>query len=107
MSHLKVFFAFGNPGLSQSIYYLNHTGIFVTVPTSVPTTPDSNLVDECDDDQANCHSGTGDDFQLTGAETILVPFQHHFCLVQSPVAMFAFVKHVKIMTHACNFCWAS
>ncbi|XP_054846707.1 neuropilin-1 isoform X2 [Eublepharis macularius] len=34
-------------------------GCEIEVPTSVPTTPDSNLVDECDDDQANCHSGTG------------------------------------------------
>lgn len=28
-------------------------------------------MDECDDDQANCHSGTGDDFQLTGGTTVL------------------------------------
>ncbi|XP_044280884.1 neuropilin-1 isoform X2 [Varanus komodoensis] len=34
-------------------------GCEIEVPTSVPTTSDSNLVDECDDDQANCHSGTG------------------------------------------------
>ncbi|XP_015284474.1 PREDICTED: neuropilin-1 [Gekko japonicus] len=34
-------------------------GCEIEVPTSIPTTPDSNLVDECDDDQANCHSGTG------------------------------------------------
>ncbi|XP_062981518.1 neuropilin-1 isoform X2 [Elgaria multicarinata webbii] len=34
-------------------------GCEIEVPTVVPTTPDSNLVDECDDDQANCHSGTG------------------------------------------------
>lgn len=35
-------------------------------------------MDECDDDQANCHSGTGDDFQLTGAEPTLIP---SLCLV--------------------------
>ncbi|PNI60922.1 NRP1 isoform 13, partial [Pan troglodytes] len=40
-------------------------------PTAGPTTPNGNLVDECDDDQANCHSGTGDDFQLTGGTTVL------------------------------------
>ncbi|XP_072859051.2 neuropilin-1 isoform X1 [Pogona vitticeps] len=47
-------------------------GCEIEVPTSVPTTPDSNLVDECDDDQANCHSGTGDDFQLTGSTTAMI-----------------------------------
>ncbi|KAH0627564.1 hypothetical protein JD844_003412 [Phrynosoma platyrhinos] len=48
-------------------------GIIVQgVPTSIPTTADSNLVDECDDDQANCHSGTGDDFQLTGSTTAMI-----------------------------------
>uniref|UniRef100_A0A674I2W7 Neuropilin n=1 Tax=Terrapene triunguis TaxID=2587831 RepID=A0A674I2W7_9SAUR len=40
-------------------------------PTSVPTTTEGNPVDECDDDQANCHSGTGDDYQLTGGTTVL------------------------------------
>nr|XP_028606857.1 neuropilin-1 isoform X1 [Podarcis muralis]XP_028606858.1 neuropilin-1 isoform X1 [Podarcis muralis] len=47
-------------------------GCEIEVPTSVPTTSDSNLVDECDDDQANCHSGTGDDFQLTGSTTAVI-----------------------------------
>ncbi|XP_003222035.1 neuropilin-1 isoform X1 [Anolis carolinensis] len=47
-------------------------GCEIEVPTSVPTTADSNLVDECDDDQANCHSGTGDDFQLTGSTTAMI-----------------------------------
>ncbi|XP_066483013.1 neuropilin-1 isoform X2 [Tiliqua scincoides] len=47
-------------------------GCEIEAPTSVPTTPDSNLVDECDDDQANCHSGTGDDFQLTGSTTAVI-----------------------------------
>lgn len=50
----------------------------VSAPTTGPTTPNGNLVDECDDDQANCHSGTGDDFQLTGAETISIPMLCHF-----------------------------
>ncbi|KAL8164985.1 UNVERIFIED_CONTAM: Asparagine-rich protein (ARP protein) [Gekko kuhli] len=47
-------------------------GCEIEVPTSIPTTPDSSLVDECDDDQANCHSGTGDDFQLTGSTTAVI-----------------------------------
>uniref|UniRef100_A0A674I0T4 Neuropilin n=1 Tax=Terrapene triunguis TaxID=2587831 RepID=A0A674I0T4_9SAUR len=34
-------------------------------PTSVPTTTEGNPVDECDDDQANCHSGTGGTTVLT------------------------------------------
>nr|XP_056713098.1 neuropilin-1 [Euleptes europaea] len=55
----------------------------------VPTTPDSNLVDECDDDQANCHSGTGDDFQLTGAEAMLIPSQDHFRSDPSSVVLLA------------------
>lgn len=46
-------------------------GCEVEVPTAGPTTPNGNPVDECDDDQANCHSGTGDDFQLTGGTTVL------------------------------------
>lgn len=51
----------------------------VSVPTAGPMTPNGNPVDECDDDQANCHSGTGDDFQLTGAEPTLIP---SLCLVR-------------------------
>ncbi|XP_053117169.1 neuropilin-1 isoform X2 [Hemicordylus capensis] len=34
-------------------------GCEIEAPTLVPTTPDSHPMDECDDDQANCHSGTG------------------------------------------------
>ena len=56
----------------------NNPWIFFSAPTSGPTTPNGNLLDECDDDQANCHSGTGDDFQLTGAETIFIPLLCHF-----------------------------
>ncbi|KAG8138824.1 hypothetical protein E2320_001625, partial [Naja naja] len=40
-------------------------GCEIEVTTSVPTTADISPVDECDDDQANCYSGTGDDFHLT------------------------------------------
>lgn len=31
-----------------------------------------NLVDECDDDQVNCYSGIGDDFQFIGGIIVLV-----------------------------------
>uniref|UniRef100_A0A8C1VRA4 Neuropilin n=1 Tax=Cyprinus carpio TaxID=7962 RepID=A0A8C1VRA4_CYPCA len=46
-------------------------GCEMEVPTVPPTTPASSTVpsDECDDDQANCHSGTGDDYDQTGANT--------------------------------------
>ncbi|KAM4705185.1 neuropilin-1 [Rhinophrynus dorsalis] len=45
-------------------------GCEMEVPTSIPTTtPEVNAPDECDDDQANCHSGTGDDFKLTAGTT--------------------------------------
>ncbi|XP_023597745.1 neuropilin-1 [Trichechus manatus latirostris] len=40
-------------------------GCEVEVPTAGPTTPNGNPVDECDDDQANCHSGTGGTTVLT------------------------------------------
>lgn len=46
---------------------------FVSAPTALPTVSEGKPMDECDDDQANCHSGTGDDYQLTGAETIFIP----------------------------------
>lgn len=43
-----------------------------TVPPATTvslTTPSS---DECDDEQASCHSGTGDDYDVTGANIALV-----------------------------------
>uniref|UniRef100_A0A673JPD9 Neuropilin n=1 Tax=Sinocyclocheilus rhinocerous TaxID=307959 RepID=A0A673JPD9_9TELE len=48
-------------------------GCEMEVPTVPPTTPASSTTpsDECDDDQANCHSGTGDDYDQTGANTRL------------------------------------
>lgn len=43
-------------------------------PTVQPTTPVPNTTpsDECDDDQASCHSGTGDDYDVTGANIALM-----------------------------------
>lgn len=45
-----------------------------TAPTLPPTTaaPSTTPTDECDDDQASCHSGTGDDYDVTGANIALV-----------------------------------
>uniref|UniRef100_A0A8C7WRQ4 Neuropilin n=1 Tax=Oryzias sinensis TaxID=183150 RepID=A0A8C7WRQ4_9TELE len=42
-------------------------GCEVEAPTLPPTMPNTTPSDECDDDQANCHSGTGDDYDVTGA----------------------------------------
>ncbi len=52
------------------------------VPTVPPTTPASSTTpsDECDDDQANCHSGTGDDYDQTGANTRLQRL-HPYCIL--------------------------
>uniref|UniRef100_A0A8C5MEU9 Neuropilin n=1 Tax=Leptobrachium leishanense TaxID=445787 RepID=A0A8C5MEU9_9ANUR len=41
-------------------------GCEIEMPTTIPTTPEVIMVDECEEDQANCHSGTGDDYKLTG-----------------------------------------
>ncbi|TWW71229.1 Neuropilin-1a [Takifugu flavidus] len=43
-------------------------GCEIEAPTLPPTTafPSTTLADECDDDQASCHSGTGDDYDKTG-----------------------------------------
>lgn len=68
----------------SSMCFNRMTG-FVSAPTAVPTVSEGKPVDECDDDQANCHSGTGDDYQLTGAETIFIPLQLHFSSYPSSV----------------------
>uniref|UniRef100_A0A8B9L731 Neuropilin n=1 Tax=Astyanax mexicanus TaxID=7994 RepID=A0A8B9L731_ASTMX len=60
-------------------------GCEIEAPTIPPTTPapPTTPSDECDDEQANCHSGTGDDYDQTGANTSLqtalfltTPFPH-------------------------------
>ncbi|XP_053569828.1 neuropilin-1 [Bombina bombina] len=45
-------------------------GCEMEAPTYMPTTPEVNAVDECDDDQANCHSGTGDDVKVPASTTV-------------------------------------
>ncbi|XP_053324200.1 neuropilin-1 [Spea bombifrons] len=45
-------------------------GCELEVPTSIPTTPEVNVLDECEEDPANCHSGTGDDYRLTAGRTV-------------------------------------
>uniref|UniRef100_A0A8C7KJV0 Neuropilin n=1 Tax=Oncorhynchus kisutch TaxID=8019 RepID=A0A8C7KJV0_ONCKI len=69
-------------------------GCEIEAPTIPPTTPAPTTApsDDCDDDQASCHSGTGDDYEVTGANITLMrlvmtshlPFSHWpFPLVMS------------------------
>ncbi|KAJ8010318.1 hypothetical protein DPEC_G00073800 [Dallia pectoralis] len=46
-------------------------GCEIEAPTLTPTTPPppTTPADDCDDDQASCHSGTGDDYDVTGGTT--------------------------------------
>uniref|UniRef100_A0AAX7T191 Neuropilin n=1 Tax=Astatotilapia calliptera TaxID=8154 RepID=A0AAX7T191_ASTCA len=48
-------------------------GCEIEAPTLPPTTaiPSTTPSDECDDDQASCHSGTGDDYDVTGANILI------------------------------------
>lgn len=54
------------------------SAFFLFVPPSAPTLPPTTMVpsttpsDECDDDQTSCHSGTGDDYDVTGANIALM-----------------------------------
>ncbi|XP_067342547.1 neuropilin-1a isoform X3 [Channa argus] len=47
-------------------------GCEIEAPSLPPTmvAPGTTPADECDDDQANCHSGTGDDYDMTGGTTM-------------------------------------
>uniref|UniRef100_A0A8C7N506 Neuropilin n=1 Tax=Oncorhynchus kisutch TaxID=8019 RepID=A0A8C7N506_ONCKI len=49
-------------------------GCEIEAPTIPPTTPAPTTApsDDCDDDQASCHSGTGDDYEVTGANITLM-----------------------------------
>lgn len=61
----------------------------ITAPTLPPTTvvPSTTPSDECDDDQASCHSGTGDDYDVTGANITLMRLQAILPVVALPSAM--------------------
>uniref|UniRef100_A0A8C9ZTE3 Neuropilin n=1 Tax=Sander lucioperca TaxID=283035 RepID=A0A8C9ZTE3_SANLU len=56
-------------------------GCEIEAPTLPPTTlvPSTTPSDECDDDQASCHSGTGDDYDVTGANIALMRLQKKTC----------------------------
>uniref|UniRef100_A0A8B9LDX0 Neuropilin n=1 Tax=Astyanax mexicanus TaxID=7994 RepID=A0A8B9LDX0_ASTMX len=74
-------------------------GCEIEAPTIPPTTPapPTTPSDECDDEQANCHSGTGDDYDQTGANTSLQTFSLNVCL-----CVFA-----AFLWFACDFGWAN
>uniref|UniRef100_A0A673JV48 Neuropilin n=1 Tax=Sinocyclocheilus rhinocerous TaxID=307959 RepID=A0A673JV48_9TELE len=74
-------------------------GCEMEVPTVPPTTPASSTTpsDECDDDQANCHSGTGDDYDQTGG-TVAPETTTEMSTVPGEKAFLWF---------ACDFGWAS
>lgn len=48
--------------------------VIITAPTMPPATvgPSTTLLDECGYDQASCHSSTGDDYSVTGANIALM-----------------------------------
>ncbi|XP_066573752.1 neuropilin-1a isoform X2 [Amia ocellicauda] len=48
-------------------------GCEIEPPTSAPTTPPTtaSLPEDCDDETASCHSGTGDDYEETGGGVVL------------------------------------
>uniref|UniRef100_A0A8C7J5Z2 Neuropilin n=1 Tax=Oncorhynchus kisutch TaxID=8019 RepID=A0A8C7J5Z2_ONCKI len=73
-------------------------GCEIEAPTPLPTTLASTTPsDECDDDQASCHSGTGDSYDVTGANITLMRLLSHLPLYPySPFLWFA-----------CDFGWAN
>lgn len=85
-----------------------------TAPTLPPTTlvPSTTPSDECDDDQASCHSGTGDDYDVTGANIALMRLQNAllpFLLLWLTLRCSLWLElpsTVHTCKHACNFAWA-
>uniref|UniRef100_A0A4W5P090 Neuropilin n=1 Tax=Hucho hucho TaxID=62062 RepID=A0A4W5P090_9TELE len=54
-----------------------------TIPSTTPA-PTTAPSDDCDDDQASCHSGTGDDYEVLKSDDIAYSFSHWpFPLVMS------------------------
>uniref|UniRef100_A0A8C7N4Y8 Neuropilin n=1 Tax=Oncorhynchus kisutch TaxID=8019 RepID=A0A8C7N4Y8_ONCKI len=71
-------------------------GCEIEAPTIPPTTPAPTTApsDDCDDDQASCHSGTGDDYEVTGGTTM-------------PEAMTDVDTIPAFLWFACDFGWAN
>uniref|UniRef100_A0A8C7KI59 Neuropilin n=1 Tax=Oncorhynchus kisutch TaxID=8019 RepID=A0A8C7KI59_ONCKI len=55
------------------------------------------IEDDCDDDQASCHSGTGDDYEVTGANITLMRLLPPLLLY--PYSRFILSPHTYINTH--------
>ncbi|KAI7789339.1 hypothetical protein IRJ41_004357, partial [Triplophysa rosa] len=62
---------FSTPSCPRTFFVLGKPSM-LKVPTVLPTTPAPSTTpsDECDDEQANCHSGTGDDYDQTGGTAV-------------------------------------
>ncbi|XP_034024219.1 LOW QUALITY PROTEIN: neuropilin-1a-like [Thalassophryne amazonica] len=83
--------------------------IEATVP---PTTlvPNTTPSDECDDDQASCHSGTGDDYDMTGANIALMRLPSIIPLATSWVTLIDATKTFQmsslstadLISHSCH-----
>uniref|UniRef100_A0A8L0DV69 Neuropilin n=1 Tax=Oncorhynchus mykiss TaxID=8022 RepID=A0A8L0DV69_ONCMY len=72
-------------------------GCEIEAPTPLPTTLASTTPsDECDDDQASCHSGTGDDYDVTGANITLMRLLSHLPLY--PYSRYIITWHIHIHT---------
>uniref|UniRef100_A0A4W5QCW9 Neuropilin n=1 Tax=Hucho hucho TaxID=62062 RepID=A0A4W5QCW9_9TELE len=66
-------------------------GCEIEAPTPLPTTLASTTPsDECDDDQTSCHSGTGDDYDVTDITDLL-----------------SVLMSAAFMWFACDFGWAN
>uniref|UniRef100_A0A8C8I9Q2 Neuropilin n=1 Tax=Oncorhynchus tshawytscha TaxID=74940 RepID=A0A8C8I9Q2_ONCTS len=80
-------------------------GCEIEAPTPLPTTLASTTPsDECDDDQASCHSGTGDDYDVTGANITLMRLLSHLPLY--PYSHDLFPHHYFRCQHLPLFSWA-
>uniref|UniRef100_A0A8C7J3K7 Neuropilin n=1 Tax=Oncorhynchus kisutch TaxID=8019 RepID=A0A8C7J3K7_ONCKI len=72
-------------------------GCEIEAPTPLPTTLASTTPsDECDDDQASCHSGTGDSYDVTGANITLMRLLSHLPLY--PYSRYIITWHTHIHT---------
>uniref|UniRef100_A0A3B5ATH7 Neuropilin n=1 Tax=Stegastes partitus TaxID=144197 RepID=A0A3B5ATH7_9TELE len=91
-------------------------GCEIEAPTLPPTTavPSTTPSDECDDDQASCHSGTGDDYDVTGANiafmrlrpTLPLPLLP-FLLLWLTLNLLPSIHHLfpTFLWFACDFGW--
>uniref|UniRef100_A0A8K9UJ01 Neuropilin n=1 Tax=Oncorhynchus mykiss TaxID=8022 RepID=A0A8K9UJ01_ONCMY len=78
-------------------------GCEIEAPTIPPTTsaPTTAPSDDCDDDQASCHSGTGDDYEVTGANITLMR-------LLPPLLLYPYSHFIlTFLWFACDFGWAN